>query len=220
MSRRPISLTPGVPVPIAKRKVIKDADGNKLVPWPWTVLIDSREQQKYGFDGLWSGPAGKSPKLIVNTAVATLPVGDYSLAEYPRVIIERKSKEDLYNSVNQKRDNFEARLYRMCAEYDFAAVVVEASWDDLLSNPPKYTQFNPKSLGRTIQAWMTKYRFVQWVCMPDRAWAEAYTFRLLEKFAQYQLAIADGNCEKVAWEMDYDCMMEFTPEQLEKCNDE
>jgi hypothetical protein len=120
--------------------------------------------------------------LIVPTRRITLPVGDYALFGLPKVVVERKSKGDLYTSVSQKRENFEMRLRRMCLDYAVAAVVVESDWDELLNDPPRHTRFAPKALYRTILAWMIRWPRVHWLCMPGREVAEATTFRFLEKF--------------------------------------
>lgn len=64
----------------------------------------------------------------------------------------------------------------------WAAVMIEAEWSELINDPPQRTRFKPKSLARTIQAWSIRYPRVHWVTMPGRAFAEAWTFRLLERF--------------------------------------
>lgn len=154
----------------------------KTVRCPFSIVVDSREQSPYLFANLWSGPAGRSPRLVVPTVREALTIGDYAIFGHPRCAIERKSKEDLYASVSQRRENFVGRLERMCRECIFAAVVVEAEWSEILTNPPRHTQFSPKSLCRTIQAWMLRYALVHWVFAPSRDHAEAFTFRLLERY--------------------------------------
>lgn len=154
----------------------------KAVQAPFTIVIDSREQLPYEFDNLYTGPTGRSPRLLVPTTRAALKFGDYAVFGFPQGVVERKSKEDLYGSISQRRDNFIGRLETACTEYDFFAVVVEAEWSELLSSPPPHTKFSPKSLARTIQAWMIRYPCVQWIMLPSRAHAEAFTFRLLERY--------------------------------------
>jgi hypothetical protein len=161
----------------------------KTITCPFTVLIDSREQKPYTFANLWDGPTGRSRLIEVPTQRAALKTGDYGIKDFPRIVIERKSKEDLYSSISQGRENFVGRLERMCLEADFAAVVVEAEWSELLNDPPPHTQYSPKSLGRTIMAWMTRYTMVQWLMLPSRAHAEAFTFRLLERYWRDQTGI-------------------------------
>jgi ERCC4-type nuclease len=160
----------------------------KTIEAPFTVLTDSREQHAYTFTNFWDGPIGgpKSRLIKVPTRRVALPVGDYSIEGMEDLIIlERKSKADLYQSISRARENFVGRLERMSRTYAFAAVVVEAGWDELLSDPPRHTQFSPKSLTRTILAWMTRYP-VHWLMQPSRAHAEAFTFRILERFHKDQ----------------------------------
>jgi ERCC4-type nuclease len=150
---------------------------------PFSVVIDKREQKPYKFENLRDNKdwKGRSARLIVPTVRATLKTGDYTLADYEDLIIlERKSKEDLYQSISQNRENFVGRLERM-ESFEFAAVIVEASWDDLIVNPPQFTKFAPKSLSRTIDAWMIRYK-TRWLMLPNRDFAEAKTFRLLQRF--------------------------------------
>ncbi len=156
----------------------------KPVILDWTLVVDSREQNPYVFEGLWDGPTGRSAKIVVPTLRKALPVGDYSIEGLTDVVtIERKSKSDLWSSISQNRENFVRRLENM-ESYSFAAVVIEAGWDDLLQ-PPPFTEFSPKSLSRTIQSWILRYR-TRWLLMPDRAYAEAITFRLLQRFWIHQ----------------------------------
>lgn len=159
----------------------------KTITCPFTVVIDSNEQLPYTFPNLWSGPAGRSKLIQVPTKRLSLrnndSEGDYSIdGMIEQITIERKSKSDLYGSMcnGDKRANFVGRLERM-SQMDFAAVVVEAEWAELLSDPPPHTQFSPKALGRTIMAWMVRYP-VRWLMLPSRAHAEAFTFRLLERY--------------------------------------
>lgn len=147
----------------------------------FTIIIDTREQLPYTFNYLWEGVSGESPRLVVPCVRGTLKTGDYSIVNHEDLVtIERKSKDDLWSSISQGRENFEERLERMQL-FEFAAIVVETSWDKLLIQP-HFTDYLPKSLSRTIQAWMIRYRYVQWIMLPNRAWAESFTFRLLQRF--------------------------------------
>lgn len=147
----------------------------------FTILIDSREIDPFTFEGLEANAdQGRCP-LIVKTKKAGLAVGDYSILENQQIIIERKSKEDLFQSVT-KRDNFEDRLERMDAYYAFAAVVIESEESDIRENPPPFTEMTSKSVLRSIMAWRQRYVNVHWIFCADRVVAEATTFRMLERF--------------------------------------
>lgn len=164
-----------------RTKVSTSEPGEKTVTTPFTVVVDSRETIPYTFNNLRDNVKnGQVAKLIVPTVRAALRTGDYSIQGCEDLItIERKSKEDLWNSISQGRRNFVERLERM-ESFVFAAVVIEASWDDLLVQP-QFTEYLPKSLSRTIQSWLIRYK-CKWLTMPSRTYAEAITYRLLERF--------------------------------------
>jgi DNA excision repair protein ERCC-4 len=150
-----------------------------------TVVIDTREQLPYSFAGIECDQADGGGPLKVPTVVATLTSGDYSLLGYEsRVGIERKSIEDLYSTIGQGRERFERELERL-ADYDYAAVVIEATWPDILSSPPRHTKLPPKTVYRSILAWSVRYP-IQWWAMGNRRLAEITTFRLLERFLKEQ----------------------------------
>ncbi len=167
-------------MPVCK-PTISDS-GEKVLEVPFKIVIDTREQLPYLFKSLYGNADQGSAKLIVPTVRKTLSVGDYSIVDHEDLItIERKSKGDLYSSISQNRENFVERLKRM-QSFAFSAVVIEGSWDDLLGHPPSHTQFNPKSLSRSIQSWMIRYPGTHWLTMPNRSYAEAMTYRLLERY--------------------------------------
>jgi ERCC4-type nuclease len=90
---------------------------------PATVVIDTREQEPYGFD----------PSRVVPVRRA-LPAGDYSLAgRETAVAVERKSLADFVATAVHERERF-ARELRALATYDFACVVVEGSLEDVLAH--------------------------------------------------------------------------------------
>lgn len=161
----------------------------KRIPCGFTCIVDTREQRKYTFESLWDGPAGKSNLIDVPVIHECLPVGDYAICGHPGLIVERKSKADLYGSISQARENFEDRLRRMHEGYDCPWVLVEAEWQELLTDPPKHSKFNPKSLSRTILAWMIRYDRVHWLMAPSRAHAEAFCFRLMDRYVKENQSI-------------------------------
>ncbi|MEA1909916.1 MAG: hypothetical protein U9M89_02765 [Patescibacteria group bacterium] len=84
-----------------------------------TVIIDTREQRELSL-----------PKFHVEHD--GLPTGDYSvrgLEDY--ICIERKSLQDYVSCVGRDRIRFERELRRMMG-YPVRAVVIEASWRDLM----------------------------------------------------------------------------------------
>lgn len=110
-----------------------------------------------------------------------LTTGDYSILGYEgRIAIERKSLEDLYGSLGQQRDRFEREHERM-AKLEFAAVVIEASWKEILTRPPERSRLNPKTIHRTALSWLVRHG-IAWLTVEDRRLAEITTFRLLDRW--------------------------------------
>jgi ERCC4-type nuclease len=149
-----------------------------VVPEP-VILIDSREQRPY---------------RLPNAEVRGLPTGDYSIApaagmEQLPVLIERKSKEDLFSSLGRNRDRFEREVRRM-AEYDYAAIVIEASLEDLLE-PPPFSCMSPRVVIRTLLSWSVRYG-LHVLFVGSRRCGQALTHRLLLKYWQHHGGCAGG----------------------------
>ena len=89
-----------------------------LKPENITAVIDTREQC----------PLDLSP---LQTTVAGLPSGDYSIVGLEHVIaIERKNRDDLLACVGVERIRFDRCVKRLLA-YPVRALVVESNWDEI-----------------------------------------------------------------------------------------
>lgn len=154
-------------------------EAEKTVKCPFVVIADTREQVPYTFGNIRSDASEGGHRLAVQRIRLCIATGDYSVFGLPQVSVERKSLPDLFASV-ARRDNFVGRLERM-SEQAHAAVVIEAEISAIMSAPPAFSNFNPKSLMRTILAWQMRYP-VRWWFLPNRAAAETWTFRILERF--------------------------------------
>jgi ERCC4-type nuclease len=153
-----------------------------VVECPFVVAVDTREQRAFAFLGLTADARERRLPLAVRTQRATLGQGDYSIVGMERwVAVERKSIEDLFSTLGRHRRRFERELSRL-QSLQFAAVVVEAEWRDVLKNPPARSLLNPKTVFRSVLAWNQRFSRVHWYMMPGRQAAEATTFRLLERF--------------------------------------
>ncbi len=149
---------------------------------PFVVVIDSREQAPYAFTGLRADAKDGGRPLCVQTTVAGLRQGDYSLVGFEtHIAVERKSKADLFSTLGQGRERFVAELERLTGNCGRAAVVVEASWADVLAGH-EHSDLNPKTIHRSVIAWQQRYPSVHWWFMDDRRLAEITTFRILERF--------------------------------------
>lgn len=145
------------------------------------VIIDTREQLPYTFERLNCDKADGGGVATIPTVRERLDAGDYSLSGFERkVAVERKSLADLYHTLGQGRERFERELLRL-SHYQFAAVVVEATWPQALV-PPPWTQLRPKTVFRSINAWKQRWPNVHWDFLGDRRLAEVHTFRTLERF--------------------------------------
>lgn len=152
------------------------------VRFPGTILIDTREQQPYTFAGFRADKRDGGGPLVVDTETVGLSSGDYSLAGYAdRIAVERKSLNDLFGTLSQGRDRFERELTRLDA-MPFAAVVVEADWLTIFTAPPQFSQLEPKTVFRSVLAWCQRFPRVHWFNVPDRAFGEAITLRILQRF--------------------------------------
>jgi len=152
-------------------------------PQPFTIDIDTREQLPFPFRHI------QDQILPFTVERATLAEGDYGVrtpADTPkaaRIALERKSLPDLYGSLGNGRDRFRREFERL-AGYGYAALVIEAPWEAILS-PSQYlrhdTAMSPKSVVRSLLAWSQRYGVHVFPC-PNRQFAEQLTYRLLERW--------------------------------------
>ena len=112
------------------------------------ILIDSREQLAYDFDG----PQYED----VETERATLVTGDYSLQGLSdRIACERKSVDDLVGCFGKSRDRFERELARG-AGLDRFAVFIEGSFDDL-AHWRYRSKMKPSAVCQSVLAFSERY---------------------------------------------------------------
>jgi hypothetical protein len=146
------------------------------------IVIDSREKTPFLFHGLKADAAQGRRPLMVATTVKGLPSGDYSIEGHEgAVAVERKSLADLYSTISQGRDRFERELERLDA-MACAAVVIEASWHQIINDPPPYSKLPAKNVFRSILSWQQRWPRVNWWPAEGRRFAEVITFRWLERF--------------------------------------
>ena len=136
------------------------------------IIVDSKEKIPYRFDNFRPLPEIK---------VANLPTGDYTVEGFEdKIVVERKSLIDAFGTFGKGRKRFENELERM-VDFEYAAVVIEGDWIQILRNPPARSSFNPKSFYASVIAWQQRYHVHFWAC-PNRAFAERTTYRILERF--------------------------------------
>ena len=152
-----------------------------LLVCPFTIIIDTREQLPYTFDGM---------ECVVPTITKGLTSGDYSVAGMTdAVAVERKSLEDLYGSVTWGRERFEREIERLNS-FKSAFVVIEATWPEIMDpashRPGWENRTDPQSVEGTITAWSIRYNRVHWWACGGRRDAELRTFSILKKFWEEQ----------------------------------
>tara|TARA_B100000315_G_C14545335_1_gene572951 strand:+ start:198 stop:671 length:474 start_codon:yes stop_codon:yes gene_type:complete len=133
-----------------------------------TVVIDSREQRPYPFNGY-------------KTIVQGLPIGDYGLLNCRDIAIERKSINDLIGSLTKGRERFERELQKS-AIIPYFSLVIEGSLNDLLRG--KYiSDALPKSIVQSLLSFSVKYRLPIFFA-ESREHGEMITLSLLLKYAR------------------------------------
>ena len=136
---------------------------------PLQIIRDTREQDGFSFVG-----------FPCTVTAGTLEAGDYSLAGFERrVAIERKSLPDLVACLGVERERFARELARLRG-YDCAAVVVEATADDLRAGHFR-ARLNPEAAWQSVLAFTQRYR-IPFFWAENRADAEETTFHLLRHY--------------------------------------
>lgn len=140
------------------------------------LLIDSREQRPYDFkrySDRFNGPARKQALLA----------GDYSLAGHETAIaMERKSLQDLVNTIVHNRDRFKVELAKL-SQYQHAAIVIEASMFEV-SRPYSFSKANPASVLGSLRSFQLTYG-VQVIFANDRVRAEDWIAETLLMYHKY-----------------------------------
>lgn len=201
-------------VEVLGNELVDDDDGNPAakdrgVICPFTVLIDTAEQQPFRFSALKTDASEGNRPLIVPTAFQALgrypdSMGDYSLDStvggVGRCHVERKSMEDAHSTILGwarkgedvgRRDRFEAELARL-SEMEAGLVVVECSFVQLIANAPQFGRrsaaLNARTLHNSVLAYIQDYS-VPWLFADDRRMAEKFVFRWLKRWHDKQVEL-------------------------------
>lgn len=148
----------------------------------FTVVCDTREQAPWTFKKLKKKVKGVMQPLDVLTIRRGLKTGDYSILGYEsKIVVERKSVADLVGTITTGRERFESELERM-EEMDFAAVIIEGTWSDMLTYCIAKTEMNPVSLDSSILTFMMRYRGAHWLFRPSRFSAMKTAYKLFDLY--------------------------------------
>lgn len=151
--------------------------------YPFTVLIDTREQSAYSFRGIKADAKHGNREAIIKTEWRALKTGDYSIDGIEhRVAVERKELGDLFNCMGQDRERFENQLRRL-NELEHGVLMVEASLDRVMRGH-SMSDMQPKAVLRSVMSYQMKPEFsrIHWWFCPGKSFAERVTFRILEMF--------------------------------------
>ncbi len=117
------------------------------IPKNLTIIRDTREQLPYSF-------AGKIPYVDKG-----LKSGDYSIVGFEdKFVVERKSMADLYSTLGSQdgRRRFNNMLDRIKG-YDFKALVIEGSEEEVLTPQLSYSNIHPNSVYGSLVSFEIKH---------------------------------------------------------------
>jgi hypothetical protein len=180
----------------SRRLKLVDPAGRFMVP----VVADTREQLPFGFQGMLCDAKDGGGPLTVPVVRGTLKSGDYSLKGFEsRVAVERKSVADLFGTLGQGRDRFERELGRL-AEMEYAAVVVEGDWREILGIYPGGLYDLRREFEAKIAALDSTQPWVRWLATLERAMpGPPEHSQLSSKTVFRSVAAWDVRYAKVSW---------------------
>jgi len=141
------------------------------IPSGMILIQDSREQAPLFVD---------KPKGLV-IKVKALKFGDYSLQGFEdRICFERKQMSDLYSYVGKERDRTVKKLIQL-RELNFAALIVESSYEDLEIPYSYSSRITPEMIRQFLVSVNVRYG-IHTFCTRDRRQMERY---LLDRSIKY-----------------------------------
>lgn len=174
----------------------EEADATRLDVAPFTVLVDSMEQQPFCFHGM-QGPFGKPCEVPTKWKALGIrdgrfyqPMGDYSILGCESLIhLERKSVADCQSTVlgfGGRRERFEHEL-EVLSGLPWSAVIVEGTLAEVVrtveAHGSKPVEHVRKTLFHTLLAWQQDFR-TPWFFCESRRMAETVAWRTMVRFWQ------------------------------------
>lgn len=146
---------------------------------PLPIVVDTREQVPWEFD----------PSRCTVTR-GTLQAGDYSVVGLEGVVaIERKSLDDYVQTIIHQRDRFRRELERLQG-YKLAAVVVEATWQDVIDHAYQSLAHPNAIFGMTCC--LIVDHGIPIYLSGERAIAQRFAERLLRRYVENLAAPKDA----------------------------
>jgi len=141
------------------------------IPKGFTLCSDTREQSPLFTD---------LPKGLVILR-KTLHFGDYSIRGFEdKICFERKQMSDLYSYVGKERKRTVRKLEQL-RELDFAALIIESSFEDLKIPYSYSSRITPEMIRQFLVSVNVRYK-VHVYCDRDRRNLEQY---LLDRAIKY-----------------------------------
>jgi len=156
---------------------------------PFTIAVSTNERAHgtdYRFTRIPARLTDGGGMAVVPIEFKHLHTGDYSIAGMEdKVCVERKTLADLFGTLGKGRERFSREFERM-GEMDFAAIVIEAHWYEIM-RPAEFhgdwqSEMNPRAVWATVFSWSQDYPHVHWFTMGSRRIAEMATFEILEMY--------------------------------------
>jgi len=149
------------------------------IPANFILLQDSREQMPLFVD--------KPKGLIVK--VKALKFGDYSIQGFEdKICFERKQMSDLYSYIGKERKRTVIKLEQL-RELDFAALIVEVSYEDLEIPYSYSSRITPEMIRQFMVTVNVRYN-VHTYCTRDRKMMERYVLDRATKYYRIQREVS------------------------------
>lgn len=164
------------------------AETDTAVTLPFTILVDTKEQQPFTFQGFAADADQKHAPLLIPVEYVDMgPThGDYGIKGFDNCFIERKGIGDAHGTFlahGERRERWEATL-EFLAGCKTAAVVVECSFYTMLRTVQARGSRDLRTLQRTLHrqvlAWEQDYRVPFHFC-DNRRFAESTTLQLMRR---------------------------------------
>ena len=170
---------------------------DKAVSLPFTILVDTREQHPFTFQGHRADSDQGHRPLLVPVEYTHLGDnhGDYAIKGFSDCYIERKSLDDAHGTFlahGDRRDAWLATL-EFLASIKTSAVIIEASFKrycfDILPRGERSKHTLAVTLHRQVLAWQNDYR-VPFIFCDDRRFAEETTLQIMRRHYRHATARA------------------------------
>lgn len=166
---------------------------------PYEIVVDVQELNHghpFLFENLYQRDSKGGGLVVPSITVRHLKTGDYTIdGMEDRISIERKAKADLFGTLGRGRARFERELERLSA-MEFAAIVIECDWLDIMLFPPERSAVPSQSIEGSILGLAQDFPKVQWITSMHRRHAEFMTWWMLDRF--FLKHVKDTHVKKVA----------------------